>query len=462
MHITIINPKGEEGEVALYMSLLYLGTALHRAGHKVRILDSQIEDSESLLKSLIGTTDLVGITAMSDQIAHGVRLSDIVKEKDPNLPVVWGGVHASLFPEQTVKDKSVDYVVSGEGEHTMLELLECIEGKRKKSSIKGLVYQERGVIRKNPPRPLIDINTLSPPEWKLFKIKEYVRDFVVGDTNYGKSLPVHSGRGCVYRCTFCIHSALKDLRWRPLSAENMFNEVNLLKEHQGISHVRFIDENFFINRKRIMKFSELMISNKMDMKWHALSKANYFNKDHMNSEFMELIKKAGCSVISMGMESGSQRMLDMIKKDIKVEQIINAVKTCKRYEIKPLCSFMAGLPHETKDDLFKTLDLIEKIRKIDPSATVIGPQQYRPYPGTLLYDEIMDKLTDPKSLRGWAESKLVFGYASPRNIPWVDFDDNISDIWFYTTLSGQKNLSLGKGLFSIIARFRTKHKIFSC
>ncbi len=111
MHITIINPKGEEGTVNLYMSLLYLGTVLHRAGHRVRILDSQIEDSESILKSLINKTEMVGITAMSDQIAHGVRLSDIVKEKDPHLPVVWGGVHASLFPEQTIRDKSVDYVV---------------------------------------------------------------------------------------------------------------------------------------------------------------------------------------------------------------------------------------------------------------------------------------------------------------------------------------------------------------
>lgn len=448
------------------MALLYIGTALDRKGIKVNLIDGQVEDPGKRLKSVINDSDFIGFSVMTSQVQPALELSDFVKDTDPDVPVVWGGIHPSLFPGQVIKDPSVDYVVYGEGEQTLLELAEYFDGNKKLSEIKGLIYQDGETIKTNPERHYIDINSLSPPNWNLLKMKEYIASFPRGDfyknLNYERSLPVHTGRGCVHRCTFCVNTIVGKRKWRPLSVENILNEVSTLTEKYNLDHINFVDENFFIDKRRNSDFAKRMLEEKIDIIWSANCKVSYFNETHLNDEMVGLLKKSGCMRLCLGMESGSQRILDKIKKDITVEQIINAVKKCDQFGIMMLCNFMVGMPGETKADIRETLSLIRKIRDISPFAFIGGPVLYRPYPGGELYDEAK-KLgyKEPKTLRDWANVRI---FTSSDAMPWIDDFNYIEAALFYIRISQSKSTNKVKSAikkpFGRIADFRLEHDFY--
>lgn len=465
MDAVIVNPLTDAGpENDLFMGPLYLGTALDRAGLKVKIIDSQVEDAKKELEKCVRKASCVGFSVMTAQVRHALELSDFVKGIDPEIPVVWGGVHPTLFPSQTIEDKSVDYLVNGEGEITFLELVKHLKGKGKLESIKGLVYEKGGEARINPTRPFIDLNELSPPSWHLLKMERYIRDYIVGDMNFGKFLPVHSGRGCVYRCTFCINTLNR--KWRPLSAKNMFEESMKLKERHRLDYIKFVDENLFIDKKRVKEFCEMLVMEKADISWHGSGmRADYINQNHMDDEMMRLVKKSGCKVISMGIESGSQRVLDMIKKDIKVEHVTHAVRKCGELEMMPICSFMIGMPDEEKEDMLNTLSLIREIKRINPDTYVIGPQVFRPYPGAELYRRAKELgFEEPGSLREWAGVDMS-GYTSVKDLPWVSDPQFVENIYFYLNRaqykpSGSIRSILEHAFFKPLANFRLDHNMY--
>lgn len=463
MEVTLVKPlMGNYRKVELSMSTLYLATHLHRNGHRVNIVDCQVEgDPGKRLGGLVKTTDCFGFSVMTSQIGHAVKLSDFIKGIDPEVPVVWGGIHPTIHPEQTIEDHSVDYVVRGEGEQTFLELCSHLEGKTKAESIKGLVYKEKGKARMNPERPFLDLNTLSPPQWSLFDMEKYVQEYKVAGVSHGRSLPIHSGRGCTYRCAFCISAK----RWRPLTAKNILNEASILKEKYAVEHIDFIDENFFIDKRRVDDVANGLMEKKLDVKWFASCRANYFSESHVNRELLELVKKAGCETIGMGIESGSQRMLDLIRKDITVEDAIRAVKACTAAGIQPICSFMIGLPKERKEDMDMTLDLIMKIKKISPRSLVIGPQVFRPYPGCELYDMIKDKFSAPRTLRDWIRLDPIGGYTTADRLTWTQDPSYVANVGFYVDRANydpeQMWMKVAEYPLRRMAQFRLRHKMFS-
>ncbi|MBN1896570.1 MAG: B12-binding domain-containing radical SAM protein [Candidatus Aenigmarchaeota archaeon] len=464
MKVLIVNPKTEEqGKPQLYMSLLYLATAVEKAGHKVKVFDYQIEDCSDNVKKFSGESDCIALTVMSDQIKSAVELSDIAKSMNPDIKVVWGGHHPSLFPVQTVEDKSVDFVVKGEGETAIVELLEHLEGKRKKVDVSGLAYMTSSGAKINTERSPIDINVFSPPSWHLMKMEKYIGEFSIAGRNFGRYIPVHSGRGCPHRCSFCINTTLKYRRWRPLSAENIVNEIKLLKKTYGVSFFKFVDENFFLDRERIKKFCSMLIDQKIQIKWHATCRANYFRKSWMDDNLLRLVKKSGCSVIGMGIESGSVRILELLKKDITVDDAVNAVRRCAEHDIIPVCSFMTGLPTEKKEDIRKTLNLINELKKMNGNTVVIGPQIFRPYPGCDLYELIKETIVEPTSLRGWMNAKMISGFYTPDRLKWIENPKYLITMSFFMQLAESSSSSFIIRLFKLpfkkSARFRMNHSL---
>lgn len=478
MAFTLVNPEAEErGEPQIYMSVLYLATALDREGYKVNVIDAQIDDAKKELGSVVKKSDCVGFSVMTTQIKNAVELSDYVKSIDPDIPVIWGGIHPTLFPVQTIMDKSVDFVMREEGEIGMLELMQHIRGERKVQDVSGLVYIKSkggkgagrrhpgsGDVRTNPLKPYMNLNGLSPPSWHLIKMKMYATDYVFGGENFGRYLPVHSGRGCPHRCTFCINTIFKWKKWRPLSPDNMINEIRILKERFGLRFIKFVDENFFIDRKRVMDFCSLMLKEKLDVGWRAGGRANYFNDRHVNDELLGLAKKAGCKIISMGIESGSDRVLrEVIRKGITVEDALNSVRKCKMFDIMPVCSFMMGLPGERKEERLDTLSLIRKMKNLNRMTVIIGPQIFRPYPGCELYDKIRNEIEEPKTLRGWAGIDTFSGYVSPKYLPWIEDPQHLINMFFYITLSESSTKGFARVLklpFKVLSDLRNKHNMF--
>jgi anaerobic magnesium-protoporphyrin IX monomethyl ester cyclase len=440
MSITLVNPPTSDtlGRTkSVPISLLYLGSFLDSKGFSVNLIDSQIENPEKIIRDTIRESLFIGFSVMTSQVQHALRLSDFVKNIDPEFPVVWGGIHPTLFPKQCLADDSVDYVIRGEGELTLLDLTKHMLGEKKLLDINGLVYEHKGEIKVNHDRPYLNLNSLSPPNWDLLKMESYFKDYVCKQRsiNYGRELPIHSGRGCPYRCTFCINSVLTKRKWRPLSADNIVNEILLLKDKYSLNHVNFVDDNFFLDKKRIEDFCKKVKQEKIDFTYQADCRVNYFNQGYLNDKLLKLVKESGCVALRFGVESGSQRILDTLKKDITIPQITKAVKTCNELKIQPRCSFMVGTPVEEEPDILKTTSLIKKLRKICPFLFVYGPQVYRPYPGSLLYLEAEKRgYEPPNSLREIANSKLgATGYLA--SVPYLKNLDNMESIAFYTPIA---------------------------
>lgn len=454
MNITLINPLSSEKYIThnLHLSLLYLATALNKEGHKVNVIDAQMDYTEKEIDSLINKTDFFGISVMTTQVKHALEISDYIKSLDNEVPVIWGGTHCTLFPQQTIKDKSVDYVVCGEGENTLNDFINIYNKDKDFSKVNGLIYKEKEEIKMNPKRPYLNLDSLSPPDWDLIKIKRYVVDYIVGDVNYGKYLPLHSGRGCVYRCAFCINT---DKKWRPITASNMMNEVMGLKEKFNLNYIKFVDENFFIDKKRVEDFCKYMIEEKIDVRWQALGRVDYFNKNHLNNELLRLIKKSGCELIGMGFESGSQKILKILKKDITISQSLNAVKECGKFDLRAECSFMMGLPTETKVDILQTISLIKKVKEIQSEAYIIGPQIFRPYPGTELYNLAKSMgLEEPNDLREWAD------YDFAKNLPWVKDFGFIEAVEFYINKFQNPSTNIISRIISFISKHRVNNDFY--
>lgn len=462
--VTLISPKSVEtfseacGRKTAYMpfSLLYLGTVLESAGHKVNLLDAQIEDVEKKMRQVINSSDLIGLSVMTAHVKDALRLSDIAKEIDKDIPVMWGGVHPSLLPDQCVADRSIDYAVIGEGEETLVEFI----GGNPLNSISGLVYKENGTIKKNPERSYIDLNKISPPNWDLLDVEKYVYTYELGGVDGGRTLPIHVGRGCPYLCTFCINTVIAR-KWRPLSAENVMKEINLLKEKYKLTHIKFNDDNFFIDKNRVRKVCTEMKS--MGLTWDASCRVDYFNPHYLDESFLKLLQESGCVALGFGIETGSQKILDLICKQTTVDQSIHAIKKCAEHGIVPVCSFMSGLPSETEEDLNKTIDLIMLFFDIcKDKISIHGPAPYRPYPGSKLYNYAKSMgLKEPESVREWASIDLFGGFFKGTNLPWVKNPEKLEKIEFYSMRAATSYKHPLVKVLKAMAKFRLKHRFYN-
>jgi len=296
-------------------------------------------------------------------------------------------------------------------------------------SIKGITYQKNGRIYSTEERNPLDLDELPPLNFKLL---EYVKE----NPNISKiakekrnGMPVITSRGCPHRCTFCINTALKE-KFRCRSADLILKDFQIYAE-QGINKLFIVDECFFANRETI-KILKGMAD--LKLQWHTTLRVDYFRENFVNKEVLNLVKKSGCVMLAVGAESGSQKILDMLKKDIKVEDIIRSAQMLAKAEIPANYSFMIGLPNETEEDIYKTLKLIVKISEIYPKIEIYGPQIYRPYPGSELYESVRDMLDFPKTLEEWEDTRLLFGERSnfPCNYPWLTLPEGeIKKLRFY-------------------------------
>ena len=435
----------------LPMSLLYVGTYLSRKGYRVDIVDGcNIEDKSiffSSIKQELGGSIAVGLTVMTEQVANAIEVSRYIRELNPSVPIIWGGVHPTLYTEQTVSAGYVDYTVVGEGEITAYELLQAIEDGQSFNEVKGIAFQDSdtGKVIVTGSRELMDVNELPSLDWGLMEgIKPGVSIKEASELT-GRGLFIQTSRGCPHQCTFCIDPVLK-IRYRFREADLVLKDIeNLLK--LGTDRIYFIDDNFFTNKSRLLEILNGVERRGLNFKWFGNVRADYFTPHYLNLELLSKVKQCGCERVSIGAESGSQRILDKLKKNITPEQILNAARLLDKVGIKCDFSFMTGLPGEEVDDIKSTLRVIEEIRKIDSASYfgIIGPQIYRPYPGSELYFECLKSgMKEAETLEGWINNPYLKGEFDLKNsdqemFPWVNYPlEELSKLAFYAWLSGIK------------------------
>ena len=426
--ILLINPKipslSSRGFL-LPTGLLWLGSYLNQNGHEVKIINAHGNpDYLKEIKNEIRSSTLVGISVMTVQVPNGLEISDYIKNIDPSIPIVWGGVHASLFPKKTLEDISVDFVIKNDGEHPILGLAKHFENGRGLKGIHGIYFKNNGKIIETKEEKPFDMDELDHVKWDILpkKIKDKIKTGYFGGN-------IHTSRGCPHRCTFCINTVTK-MCYRVRSVEKVLRDLEDAREF-GIKGFKFRDENFFVNRNRVEKIIDGMLEKEFEFIWNTSIRVDYISRGNITMEILEKAKKSGCKYLNFGAESGSQRILDILKKDITPKDTIMSAKVLNKLGgIIPYYSFMIGIPTETDGDRILTINLIDRLLKECPNMRVVGPHIFRPYPGGELYElSLKNGWIEPDSLRAWSSKVMEDSiFASAKNLPWVNCPERLEAI----------------------------------
>lgn len=391
------------------LSLLTLCPYLEEAGYEPVIVDTRVEPNyEDKIKELAPGALFVGITSMTGhQIHFAIELADLVRTVAPNTKIVWGGIHASMLPEQTVSDPRVDIVVEMEGERTIVELADCLRHGDDLRSVKGIYYHgERGEIVYTGRRPLMDLKELRVPSWHLVDVSQY------------SEIGVQTGRGCPWGCVFCYNHKFNERRWRYKDPEQVIAELKLLKESYHVEYVTFYDDNFFTSPRRVRELCEKMLEHKLGIRWSTTCRADGLAR--YDDDFVGLLKESGSHILFVGSESGSERILEKIEKHITVDDIRRMAMTTRKNDLRVHTSFMMGFPSETEDDRVKTYALMDEIKAIDPNLYITQICIYTPFPGTPMYEETAaNGFVEPATLEEWGS--LTYFEC---NLPWMSKRDS--------------------------------------
>ena len=361
------------------MGLLYLAASLRRAGHRVRIVDGEVEqlDNATIARMIASEKpDLFGITATTAQANEAFGLAGAVKALCPDTFIVLGGAHAAALTEACLQEcPSLDAVAFGEGEVTIVELVERLRDRAPLDGVDGVAYRDGDEIVVNPARALVDdLDSLPFPAWDLIPMHKYVASTWFPN-KVKQYTNIFTSRGCPYGCTFCGAKTTWTRKFRARSPENVVAEVQEVLDRFHIPNFFISDDLFTLNRKRVMAICELLLQRKLNVTWTCLSRVNT-----VDPEMLALMKKAGCYLISYGLESGSQRVLDQLDKGTTIEHGIKAVEMTKAAGIKVFGSFMIGSPGETAETVDET---IRYIRRLDLDEIGLGVTTA--YPGTDLF-----------------------------------------------------------------------------
>lgn len=415
-------------------SLLYLGDALEKAGFTVRLYNEQ--GTESNIKQLLEVIQkenplFVGFSCFTDLSLNYSKKASIEIKKKSDTQIVWGGIHPTILPEQTLKNDFIDIIAIGEGEETVVEIADVLKKKKHShgelKNIKGIGFKSKRELRINEPRPFMKNLDAYSPAWHLLDPEKYIYSGKYFYTQVGSKLSeekvaaLYTSRGCPWRCGYCYNQAVNKRVFRSQTPKKTIKEI-LFWKRRNVSTIIFEDDNFFSDKNRVLD-----IIRNVDIKWSATIRANYIA--NWGEEFVKELSSNGCIELRIGAESGSQKILDIMKKDITVEQIKEAVDLCSKYRIKTLLNFMVGIPGETWEDVIMTLDFMDELEKKSEFVAIGSPGVFVPWPGLDLSKEAEQKgFVPPVTLDGWARQWAQRSKLAPYN------DKRIKFLGFYKSL----------------------------
>ena len=359
------------------LGVAYLAAYLEREGHNIKVYD-ELPDSRPLRDFLTEfQPDAVGISSMTATFGKAENFAKEVKDYDKNLPVIFGGIHPTSTPEETLQNNFVDFVAVGEGEETFTELLKEFEaGQTDFSKIKGLAFKKDGQIIINERRPLIkDLDSLPLPARHLFAMDYYSQRWNWPRGHWLKTANLMSSRGCPYSCTYCASKVMFGITFRANSVQKTLEEVDELVNKYGFECVSFSDDTFAIDKKRAIEIAREMHKRYPNLLFRVQLRANTCDED-----LIEEFKKANCIQVDIGVESGSEKVLKIIDKKITADQIRQAFSTVRKYGIGSSATFIIGIPGETMEDIEMSENLAKEINSDYTQFFILTP-----YPGTPIY-----------------------------------------------------------------------------
>jgi radical SAM superfamily enzyme YgiQ (UPF0313 family) len=386
------------------LQLLYVASALQRAGYEVRIVDMRLEDYRRVD---IGDPVFVGVTCMSGpQIRYGLEFAKKVRAERPGLPIVWGGVHPTLLPEQTAASAFVDVVVRGEGEAVVGPLADRLAAGDPLDDVNGVTFRRDGTVTSTPDADLIDLDGI-PIElpYDLLRLESY-------PTLRAGRAHIQTSRGCPSRCGFCYNTGFNKRRWRGKSPQRVVDEMtHVLRLFPWVKIIDPVDDNLFVDKKRVEAICGEILKRGIRIAWRANCRFDYLAR--YDAEFVSLLERAGCMELDFGGESGAERLQELVCKDVTAEQILTSVRKLRDWapSIDPFVSWLCGLPGETYHDMEQTFDLMDEMGRVNPRTQHYGIFLYTPFPSPLL-ETLPPEFTPPRTLEEWGRIE-VFHFEPP-------------------------------------------------
>ncbi len=381
MKITLINPPYPSSVHShppfIPLGIAYLGAVAEKIGHQVSVIDCQAEKlNHETFRNRIAQTpsDFIGVTATTLLYKSAMQILTIAKEAQPSAITALGGSHGTFWDENALKEyPSLDIVVRGEGESTIVDLAGKLESHAGISNVLGITYRDGDKIRRNRDRPYIkDLDSIPFPAHHLMSLQNLRHN--------GKLLiPLVSSRGCVYWCDFCstVRMFGRGYRWR--SAQNVVDEMQFVHEKYGVDQVTFYDDAFSVDRNRVLQICKELHNRKLELIWDCGTRV-----DMVDRELMQTMRKAGCIAVWMGVESGSETVLKAMNKSIKLDQTRKAFKTAHEVGLMTIANVVLGFPGETEQTAKETIRFVQQLNPED-----VGFYVATPYPGTPMYEQVI-------------------------------------------------------------------------
>jgi len=426
--VLLVNPTITSPRHARFpLAVMALAAALE-GKYRPIIIDGNVDrDFISSTVRLVGETSVaaVGITVMGGpQLLSAIALSKAIRALRPSLPIVWGGGFPTVCPDEALNTAYVDYAVRGQGEETLAELLDTLEGRRDQDfgSIAGLTWRKDGQIVHNPERKFSAASlTRMLPYDKLENPQQYLTTTYLGR----RTLVYQAALGCRYRCTFCGVATMFRGKTALPPAERLEHNLGFMRDRFGVDAVQFYDHNFFDREVDMVPLLEVLA--KFQMPWWCYARSDALVS--LSESSWSLVRKSGLRMAYIGAESPSDWLLHDIRKGTSSNQTLEAIDKCRRHGVVPELSFMVAPPRDPEGETEKTFDFIRMIKRIHP-ATEVMIYIYTPLPrrwdknstAARMANELRDcegnPVVFPASADGWAEPRWV-DYWCHQDAPWV-------------------------------------------
>lgn len=394
--------RTEYSKILPPIGLGYLATNLHRAGVNVEIIDAEYEkiSLEVLIEKILNTSPtLVGLSIPSPLVGRAKIVIDGLKKRNPDITIVVGGIHPSIVREQILRDiPNIDAAFVGESEESLLSFVKGND----MASIKGLIFwNDSGNVTYTGEPDVVDINSLPFPDRKFFPNDPWHSDRAI--ESY-----LCSSRGCPFKCTYCSAGTIQGKKIRNRSIDNIITEINYLIHEHRVNYLHFIDDNFIMSREKAYSFCNKLNSLKKDLSWRFLARTNVLSK--FNRSDFQMLASSGCDLLSMGVESGSLRVLELIRKEIKLDDVKAVIEKAHYAGIRVKGFFIMGFPFETPEDIKLTKKFI-----LDTDFDDVNISFLRVFPGTELYTQLLEKDFDERQLNEYLQFAEIFGDEATNN-----------------------------------------------
>jgi len=403
------------------LGMLYIATYLRENGIDVSIIDEaaqgySLKDTVDWVKK--ENPDILGFSTCSSSGRKAALIAERVKQKNPDIVTVFGNFYATFNAERILKKYPfVDVIIRGEGEHTSLELAEFLEKKANLKKVLGINFRNNGNIISTPDRPLIkNVDSLPFPDREMLDAEYHntTAGLVVAPKKFSSFV---SSRGCVFKCRFCGCRRLARNLWRSRSVDNIIEELHLLSS-QGYKQFLFVDDNFTLNPKRVIKLCQRLKKEKVDVEFFAEGRV-----DNCPQNMLQEMVRANCKMIYFGIENATQKVLDYYDKRTTPKQAEDATKKARKARLDVIvASFILGAPNETRKEIQNTLNFAQKIQVDIPQFNILAT-----FPGTDIWEELkMQGVLDEE--KHW-ETGVLVPEVSPDAVAYEEIEQMIHDAY---------------------------------